>query len=116
MLKYTFAALLGALLMVAGCGHDQSEADMDKPASEIRSDAQNMDKAQLEDVIAQYEESKADLEEQIQEVQAKLKDLAPTETMGDAAKDLKAELEPLQKELSKLLENLKIYQAELAKK
>ncbi|MEM9160490.1 MAG: hypothetical protein AAGB46_15695 [Verrucomicrobiota bacterium] len=106
--------LVSTSLLFAACGGG-AKADETKPIAEVKSEAAEMDAASLEKAVASYQSAIESKQGDVDKLQAKLKEIPVKDMLGDDAKKLKAEIEPLTKSLKDLNERMKIYAAELAK-
>jgi hypothetical protein len=104
---------MAALLIVCGCS---KKADTTKPIPEVKAEAEKMDASQLRDMAMKYKDALTAKMEEVKAEGAKLKDIPVTELMGDKAKQLKATIDELQKNVDALKERFNIYLDELKKK
>jgi len=96
-----------------GCG---KKADETKPISEVKTEAETMDAAKLRKMAAAYKDAITDKKAEIEKVAAKLKEIPVTKMLGAEAKELKGEIEQLNKSVSALTERFKIYYDKLKEK
>ncbi len=103
----TICCLLVLLVAaLSGCG---SKADEDKPISDVKAEAEKMDVDQLRDVAMQYKDALVAKKADVAEITAKLKEIPITEIMGEEAKNIKAEIDNLNKSASALKERFQVY-------
>lgn len=95
-----------ALVVVMGCG---KKADTNKPMEEVRAEAQTMSAKELESSAKAYASEINRLKPEMEKIQAKLKDLAPTELLGDKAKGIKEEISKVSSRLSALTQRYDVY-------
>ena len=109
----TVVLTVGLAVGFMGCG---KKADETKPIEDVKAEAQKMEAGELEDRVACYKDALTAKETDLKDIQAKIKDVPPTEALGDKAKTLKDDLAASQKSVAALAERMDIYKAELAKK
>ena len=95
---------------VLGCG---KKADENKPISEVKAEAEKMDTDGLRAMAMAYKEAIAAKKGDLEKLTAKLKDIPVTEMLGDEAKELKANIDNLNKSLSALKERFEVYYQKL---
>jgi len=95
---------------ILGCG---KKADENKPLSEAKAEAEKMDTDRLRATAMAYKEAIAAKKGEIEKLTAKLKDIPVTEMLGDEAKELKADIENLNKSISALKERFEVYYQKL---
>jgi len=101
------------LFAILGCG---KKADENKPISEVKAEAEKMDTTGLRDMAVVYQKAIAAKTSELEKLTAKLKDIPVTEVMGNEAKELKADIENLNKSLSALKERFEVYYQNLKDK
>jgi len=101
------------LLALSGCG---KKADENKPIGEVKAEAEKMDAAKLRKMALAYKDAITDKKAGVEEVAAKLKEIPVTRMLGAGAKELKAEVDQLNKSVSALKERFKIYYDRLKEK
>lgn len=89
-----------------GCG---KKADETKPLSEVKAEAEKMDAAKLRKMVEAYKDAITDKKAEVEKVAATLKEIPVTEMLGAEAKELKGEIDQLNKSVSALTERFKIY-------
>ena len=97
-----------ALFILTGCG-SKSGVDESKPLSEVKAEAETMSVAQLKDTAQKYKDAITAKQPEIEKITAQLKAIPITETLGEEAKSLKADLEQLSSSLNSLKERFNIY-------
>ena len=107
------AVTVCCMLIMLGCG---KTADENKPLSEIKAEAAEMDTDGLRAMALKYKAAIEAKLEEASEVKNELKEIPITEMLGEKAKELKKELEPFTESINALKERFKIYYAELKKK
>ncbi len=114
-MKSVRSAILCCLLVlcpfaILGCG---KKADEDKPLSEAKAEAEKMDKDGLRATAMTYKEAITAKKGEIEKLTAKLKDIPVTEMLGDEAKELKVDIDNLNKSISALRERFEVYYQKL---
>ena len=100
-------------LLLAGCG---SKADENKPISEVKAEAEKMDTAQLRAMAMKYKEAIMAKTGEIDKLVARLKGIPVADMLGDDAKEIKAEIERVNKSQSAIGERFVIYYNKLKEK
>ena len=98
------------LFAILGCG---KKADEDKPISEVKTEAEKMDTDGLRAMAMVYQKAIAAKNSEVEKLTAKLKDIPVTEMLGSEAKELKADLDNLNKSVSALKERFEVYYQKL---
>jgi len=98
------------LFTILGCG---KKADENKPISEVKAEAEKMDTDGLRAMAMVYQKAIAAKNSEVEKLAAKLKDIPVTEMLGDEAKELKADLDNLNKSISALKERFEVYYQKL---
>ena len=101
-------------IVLVGCG--ESEPDAGKSPEQVKQDAGGMDKSALEKKVEEYKGLIAEQQGKLEEIQKQIKELAPTEMMGEKANELKQQLEKVNSYISELQTKLQSYLDELASK
>jgi signal transduction histidine kinase len=101
------------LFAILGCG---KKADENKPISEVKAEAEKMDTDGLRDMAIAYQKSIAAKNSEVEKLTAKLKDIPATEMLGNEAKELKADIDNLNKSISALKERFEVYYQNLKDK
>jgi uncharacterized coiled-coil DUF342 family protein len=102
------------LLVLHGCGG--KKADVNKPISEVKAEAEKMDAGQLRNVAMTYKEAIVAKKADLDKVAAKLKEIPIAEIMGDEAKQLKTDIDNFTKSISALKERFEVYYQKLKEK
>ena len=100
-------------LVLVGCG---KKADETKPLSEVRAEAEKMDTAQLKSRAMQYKNAILAKSGEVDKIAAELKKIPVTELLGNEAKELKSEIENLNKSVSALKSRFEVYYNKLKEK
>ncbi len=98
------------LFAILGCG---KKADENKPISEVKAEAEKMDTDGLRAMAMVYQKAIAAKNGEVEKLTAKLKDIPVTEMLGDEAKELKTDLDDLNKSISALKERFEVYYQKL---
>jgi signal transduction histidine kinase len=101
------------LFAILGCG---KKADENKPISEVKAEAEKMDTDGLRAMAMVYQKSIAAKNSEVEKLSAKLKDIPATEMLGNEAKELKADIDNLNKSISALKERFEVYYQNLKDK
>lgn len=105
--------LLAVMLLFAGCS---KKADENKPLSEVETEAEKFSAAKLRTMAMEYKDAISAKKGEIEKVTAKLKGIPIAEMLGSEAKELKTEIENLNKSVSALNERFQIYYRKLKEK
>ena len=111
--KTTVLVLCIALAGLVGCG--SGGVDENKPMSEVRAEAQGMSAADLQKQAEAYKAAIEAKTPEIEELQAKVKEIPLAEILGDEAKTLKADIDKLTGSIKALKERMAVYVEELRK-
>jgi chromosome segregation ATPase len=98
------------LFAILGCG---KKADENKPISEVKAEAEKMDTDGLRAMAMAYQKAIAAKNSEVEKLTAKLKDIPVTEMLGEEAKELKADIDNLNKSVSALKERFEVYYQKL---
>ncbi len=101
------------LCAILGCG---KKADENKPISEVKAEAEKMDTDGLRDMAMVYQKAIAAKSSEVEKLSAKLKDIPAAEMLGAEAKELKADIDNLNKSISALKERFEVYYQNLKDK
>ena len=101
------------LFVIFGCG---KKADENKPISEVKAEAEKMDTDGLRVMAMAYQKAIAAKNSEVEKLSAKLKDIPATEMLGNEAKELKADVDNLNKSISALKERFEVYYQNLKDK
>ncbi|MCJ7778928.1 MAG: hypothetical protein MUP16_11525 [Sedimentisphaerales bacterium] len=110
----TICALFAVCTLVLfGCG---SKADENKPVSEVKAESEKMDTSQLRAKAEVYKNAIMAKKGEVEKVTAKLKEIPVTELLGEKTKNLKADIENLNKSVNALKERFEVYYQKLKEK
>jgi uncharacterized coiled-coil DUF342 family protein len=98
---------------LSGCG---KKADENRPISEVKAEAERMSVADLRSMAMQYKDSIMARQKDLEELTAKLKDIPIAQMVSAEAKELKAEVDNLNKSISALKERFQVYYQKLKDK
>jgi len=105
-------ALPLAMVLIAGCG---SKPDSQKPIDQVRTEAEKMNLSQLESTAKSYAKEIQKQSAGMEEIQAKLRQLKPTELFSDKAKSIKDEASKVASEVSGLTDRYNVYAQQFQK-
>ena len=112
--KISFCLLLVLCsLVVSGCG---AKADENKPLSEVKAEAEQMSVEKLRQMAMAYKDAVLAKRGEVEKFTGELKDIPIAEMLGSEAKQIKAEIENLNKSMSALKERLEVYYKKLKEK
>ncbi len=106
-------ALVASMVIFAGCGN---KADENKTPAQIQAEVQNMDLAQIQAVIADYQKAIEKKATELKKEADKLAQIPLTEQLGDEAKKVRENMSNLKDSLAKLQANLAAYTEGLKQK
>ena len=109
----TFCLLVLCFLALVGCG---KKADESKPRNEVKAEAEKMSVEKLRSMALMYKDAIMAKKDEVEKVAGKLKDIPVAKMLGDEAKELKTEIEALNKSASALKERFQIYYGKLKEK
>ena len=109
----TFCLLVVCFLALVGCG---KKADEGKPLNEVKAEAEKMSVEKLRSMALTYKDAIMAKKGEVEKVAGKLKDIPVAKMLGDEAKELKTEIEALNKSVSALKERFQIYYGQLKEK
>ena len=109
----TFCLLAVCLLALVGCG---KKADESRPIGEVKAEAETMDADKLRSMALTYKEAIVSKKGEVEKVAGKIKDIPVTKMLGDEAKELKSEIDTLNKSVSALTERFQVYYDKLKEK
>jgi len=98
------------LFAILGCG---KKADENKPISEVKAEAEKMDTDGLRAMATVYQKAITAKNSEVEKLTAKLKDIPVTEMLSDEAKELKTDIDDLNKSISALKERFEVYYQKL---
>lgn len=111
IILYCLLALCSLLLF--GCG---KKADETKPLSEVKGEAEKVNVEKLRSMAMKYKEAILGKKAELEKFSGKLKDIPVAKMLGDEAKELKAEIEAVNKSVSALKERFQVYYEKLKEK
>lgn len=100
-------------LAFSGCS---KKADESKPLPEVKAEAEKMNVDQLKSMAMSYKDSIMAKQGDIEKVASQLKEIPIAKMMGDEAKNLKSEIDALNKSLSALKDRFQVYYDKLKEK
>lgn len=112
-MKSAITGLMTAVLcsgLLFGCGE---KADENQNIEAVKAEAAKLDKAALQQKIDVYTKAIDAKKQELEKIAKQLKDIPPTELLGEKASSLKAELEKNSSSISKLTERMNVYSAQL---
>ena len=109
----TFCLLVVCFLALVGCG---KKADESKPLNEVKTEAEKMSVEKLRSMALTYKNAIMTKKSEVEEVAGKLKDIPIAKMLGDEAKELKTEIQTLNKSVSDLKERFQVYYGKLKEK
>ena len=95
---------------ILGCG---KKADENKPISEVKAEAEKMDTDGLRAMAMVYQKAIAAKNSEVEKLSAKLKEIPATEMLGAEAKEVKVDIDNLNKSISALKERFEVYYQKL---
>ena len=113
--KNTILCCLLVLILLALCGCGKN-ADENKPIGEVKADAEKMSIEKLRSMAMTYKEAITAKKEDVEKLTSKLKDIPLTKMMSDETKELKADIDGLNKSVSALKERFEVYYNKLKEK
>lgn len=108
-----YCVLALCFFVLFGCG---KKADENKPISEVKAEAEEMNTSQLRSMTMQYKDAIMAKKGEVEKIAAKLKEIPVKEMLGSEAKELKAEIGALGKSVSALKERFQVYYDKLKEK
>jgi hypothetical protein len=110
----TFCCALALCLVgMFGCG---KKADETKPISEVQAEANKMSVEKLRSMAMKYQDAISDKKGEVEKVTAQVKEIPVAKMLGEEAKELKAEIESLNKSVSALKARFQVYYDKLKEK
>ena len=106
-------SLILCSLVLLGCG---KKADESKPISEVKAEAKQMDIDELISIAMKYKKAILAKEPEIRKLTDQFKDLPIAKKLGTEGKEIKAELDALDKSVSALKERFRVYYNKLKEK
>ena len=102
-----------SVLFLFGCG---KKADENKPISEVKAEAEKMSAADLKAIVMKYKDAIEAKKADVEKITAKLKEIPVTQMLGEQAKQLKGDIDNLNKSVTALRERFQIYYDQLKTK
>ncbi len=114
-MKKTLLSLILAvsLLLLSGCG---KKADENKPIGEVQAEAAKMSAQDLKAMAMNYKNAIDAKKADVEKLAAKLKEVPVTQLLGEKAKQLKADIDILNKSVAALKERFQVYYDQLKAK
>jgi hypothetical protein len=110
-------ALLGALAVLqAGCGGGGGSVDENKPVSEVKAEAKKMDADDLRAMAEKYKQAVLAYKDDLEALEADLKEIKVTELMSEEAKELREDVKAITESMGKLQERWQVYVDALVEK
>jgi len=109
----TFCLLVVFSLALVGCG---KKADETKPLNEVKAEAEKMSVDKLRSMAMTYKDALMAKKGEVEKVAGELKNIPVAKMLGDEAKELKTEIEALNKSVSALKERFQVYYDKLKEK
>ncbi len=100
-------------LVLLGCG---KKADESKPISEVKAEAEQMNIAELISIAMKYKKAILVKKPEIRKLTDQFKDLPISKKLGTEGKEIRAELDALNKSVSALKERFRVYYNKLKEK
>ena len=100
-------------MALVGCG---KKADESKPLNEVKAEAEKMSVEKLRSMALTYKDAIMAKKGEVEKVASKLKDIPIAKMLGDKAKELKTEIEALNKSASALKGRFQVYYGKLKEK
>jgi hypothetical protein len=97
---------------LAACGGGAS-VDENKPLADVQEEAQGMTADELKAAAEAYKAAIDAKQPEVDALMAKLKEIPPTQLLGDEAKALKGDIDAFGKSVAALTERLNVYLGEL---
>ena len=110
------ALIIATGLFLAGCGAGGGSVSESRPVAEIAAEAKTMAVAQLQNIVAKYQQVIAAKQVDIQKLQEKIKAIPLTQLLGEEAKKLKTDISAITASVSALTERMNVYIQELKAK
>ena len=96
-----------------GCG---KKVDENKPISDVKAEADKMSVKELRSMAMKYKDAIVAKSGEAEKLTAKLKGIPVTKMLGSEAKEIKTEIEALNKSVSALKERFQVYYQKLKEK
>lgn len=111
--KILFCSLVLCSLVLLGCG---KKADENRPISEVKAEAEQMDVGELKAMATKYKDAIVAKGPEIKKLADQLKEIPIAKMMGPEAKELQAKMKALNKSVSALQERFQVYYDKLKEK
>lgn len=109
----TICSLVLCFLVLFGCG---KRADESKPLSQVEAEAEKMDVDKLRSMALLYKDAIMAKKGKVGKLTGDLKNVSVGNILGDEAKDLKTEIDTLNKSMSALRQRFQVYYDKLKEK
>lgn len=116
MRKILVSIMIVAVLVLNGCGAKGGKADENKPVAQVQTEAKSMSAADLRQTALAYKDAIMAKQQDVQQIADKLKGLNVSQLMDQGAKQLKTDMDQLEKSVSALKERFNIYYQQLQEK
>jgi len=108
-----WCVLVVCLSALWGCG---KKADESRPISEVKAEAEKLDVEKLRSMAMKYKDAIMAKKGEVEKFTGELKDIPLTKMLGEEAKQLKGEIDVLNKSISALKERFEVYYDKLKEK
>jgi len=108
-----FCALVLCSLVLLGCG---KKADENRPISEVKAEAEQMDAGELKAMAMKYKDAIVAKGPEIKKLADQLKEIPVTQMTGEEAKEIQAKMKVLNESVSTLTERFQVYYDKLKEK
>ncbi len=108
-----YCSLVLCSLVLFGCG---KKADENRPTSEVKAEAEQMDVDELKAMAMKYKDAIVAKEPEIRKLADQLKEIPIAKKLGPEAKEITAEMKALSESVSALNERFQIYYDKLKEK
>ena len=108
-----WCVLVVCLSALWGCG---KKADESRPISEVKAEAEKLDVEKLRSMAMKYKDAIMAKKGEVEKFTGELKDIPLTKMLGEEAKQLKGEIDTLNKSISALKERFEVYYDKLKEK
>lgn len=108
-----YCSLVLCSLVLLGCG---KKADENRPISEVKAEAEQMDVGELKAMAMKYKDAIAAKEPEMRKLADQFKDIPIAKKLGPEAKEITAKIGALNKSVSALNERFAVYYNKLKEK
>jgi len=108
-----WCVLVVCLSALWGCG---KKADESRPISEVKAEAEKLSVEKLRSMAMKYKDAIMAKKGEVEKFTGELKDIPLTKMLGEEAKQLKGEIDVLNKSISALKERFEVYYDKLKEK